>query len=237
MLADIEAALEPFRSERAVALRVGFPSFGDYDQGILESELSAFPSMHGFHLKDYLEQRWKLPTRVIADGNLFALGIAHFGEGRAHPDFLAISLGTGTAIGIVRGGNVLGGPRGFPEPTMRFYTEWGWPSAWDHSGYHFSELYGADPVTMSRRASEGDTQALAVFARVGRALAATIRRLARETDMRVVIIGGGLAEVYAFFRPALEDGLKDSGVVAAKTALPKPALLGARALFISGRAR
>ena len=56
MLADIALALEPFRGEPVNGLGAGFPAFGDYERGILDSELSAYPSMHRFPLRDYLEQ-------------------------------------------------------------------------------------------------------------------------------------------------------------------------------------
>ncbi len=231
VLAVMDAALAPFTAEEAVALGVGFPSFGDYEVGILDSERSAYPSMNGFHLKEYLERKWGLPTRVVADANLFALGIARFGEGHSHSDFMALSLGTGIAIGLVRDGQVLGGAKGYPESTMRAYNEWLWPQAWDHSGYRFEERYGADPVTMRNLARDGDAKACAVFDQVGRALAITIKRLARETGLNIAVIGGGLAEAYELFEPSLVADLKESGVAVLKTALEKPALLGARALF------
>ena len=119
VLADIDTALEPFREESVAGLGIGFPSFGDYDRGVLDTELSGYPSMHGFPLRQHLENAFGLPTKMVPDANLFAHGILRFGEGRRFGSFMAIALGTGTAIGLVRDGEVLTGPRGFPEPTMR----------------------------------------------------------------------------------------------------------------------
>jgi glucokinase len=230
-LADIYAAIEPLTGEPVAGLGVGFPSFGDYSQGILESELSSYPSMDGFPLRQHLEDRYGVPTKMVADGNLFAHGIRWFGEGRRFASFVAIALGTGTAIGLVKDGEVLTGPQGFPEPSMRFYTEWGWPAAWGHSGYHFAEHYGSDPESMSRRANAGDLTALNVFEQVGAALAKTISRLAGETGMQFVVIGGGLANAWTFIAPSVRDQTNRRGISVIRTGLAYPSLVGAAALF------
>ena len=231
VLADIRIALEPLRPQAVVGRAVGFPSFGDYDQGVLDSELSGYPSMHGFPLRQYLEDAYGVTTKMIADANLFAHGIRRFGEGRRFASFIAIAIGTGTAIGLVRDGQVLTGPRGFPETTMRFYTEWGWPAAWRHSGYHFAEHYGADAETTYQRALAGERSALRTFERVGAARSDTIARLSEETDIHVAVVGGGMANAWEFFAPSLQARLEESGVIASKTELQNPSLAGAAALF------
>ena len=174
-------------------LGVGFPSFGDYGQGVLDSKLSGFPSMDGFPLRQHLEDTYGIPTRMVPDANLFAHGLLEFGEGRRLGSFIAIALGTGTAIGIVRDGKVLTGPQGYPEPTMRFYTEWGWPAAWAHSGNEFASRYGLGPETTYHRAKAGDVASIDAFRQVGIALSDTITRLAEDTQIRVAVIGGGVS--------------------------------------------
>ncbi len=115
VLADIHAALEPFENEPADGIGAGFPSFGDFERGVLDSALSGYPSMHGFPLRQHLQDTFGLPTKVVSDASLFAHGILRFGEGRRLSNFMAIGLGTGTAIGLVRAGQVHTGPRGFPD--------------------------------------------------------------------------------------------------------------------------
>lgn len=232
VLADIHWALAPFANEPAAGLGAGFPSFGDFERGVLDSAVSGYPSMHGFPLRQYLEDAYGLPTRTVSDASLFAHGILRFGEGRRLSDFIAIGLGTGPAIGLVRAGQVLTGPRGFPDVVLRFYTEYGWPAAHRHSGFHFAELYGADPQTTHRRALAGDAAALRAWRQVGEALAETIFRLSAESGIRDVVIGGGLANAWEFFEPALRRRLQIEGICAGKTALPNPSLAGAAALFL-----
>ena len=232
VLADINAALAPFAGEPTAGLGAGFPSFGDFERGVLDSAVSGYPSMHGFPLRQHLEDTYGLTTRTVSDASLFAHGILRFGEGRRLSEFITIGLGTGPAIGLVRAGQVLTGPRGFPDVALRFYTEYGWPAASRHSGFHFSDHYGADPITTHRRALAGDAAALRVWRQVGEALAETISRLSAESGIPDFVIGGGLANAWEFFEPTLRRQLQPEGINAVKTALPNPSIAGAAALFL-----
>ena len=231
VLATIDQAVGSLRDETYDRIGAGFPSFGDYDAGILRSELSAFPSMDGFDLKGHLEQSYDAPTRLVPDMNLFASGIAKFGEGETYSSFLAIALGTGTAIAEVRDQVVITGRSGPSEAAMRFYTDWGWPHGWRHSGHRFAEHYGADAPTMLARARRNDPTALAAFDAVGSALAETVSRLCEETELSVVVLGGGLCAAYPYFAPATERALADPSITIGLTRLKYPSLLGGSALW------
>ena len=87
VLADIDQALKPLLGEPTAGLGVGFPSFGDYEKGVLDSELSGYPSMHGFQLRQHLKDALGLPTKIVPDANLFAHGLLRFGEGRRFASF------------------------------------------------------------------------------------------------------------------------------------------------------
>lgn len=231
VLADIDLALAPFRSEPVAGLGAGFSSFGDYERGVLDSELSAYPSMHCFPLRRHLEELCGVPTVLVPDAALLASGMLRFGEGRWLDSFLAIGLGTGTAVGLVQEGRVMTGPGGFPEAIARFYTRWGWPDAWRHSGYRFAEHYGVDPETAYRRASAGGADALGIWRRVGEALAGTIVRLAAETGVEACIVAGGLAAAWRFIEPSVRSRVTPNGIDVVRTALPHPSLSGAAGLF------
>ena len=231
VLADIDLALAPFQTESVAGLGAGFPSFGDYESGVLDSALSAYPSMHGFPLRRHLEGLRGVPTVLVPDANLLAHGLLHFGEGRQLDSFLAIGLGTGTAVGLVRHGRVATGPGGFPDAISRFYTGWGWPSAWRHSGYRFAERYGVDAETAYRRADAGDAAALNIWRQVGEALASTLVRLASETGTTACVVAGGLAAAWRFIEPSLECRVAPAGINVVRTAMPHPSLSGAAGLF------
>ena len=231
VLADIDLALAPFWNEPVAGLGAGFPSFGDYERGVLDSELSAYPSMHRFPLRRHLEDVRGVPTILVPDANLLACGLLRFGEGRRLDSFLAIGLGTGTAVGLVQEGRVATGLRGFPDPITRFYTSWGWPGAWRHSGYNFADHYDLDPETAYRRASVGDADALSIWREVGDALASTIVRLASETATSYCVVAGGLATAWRFIEPSVQYRVEPRGIKVVRTDLPHPSLSGAAALF------
>ena len=233
VLADIVLALAPFRNEPVAGLGAGFPSFGDYERGVLDSELSAYPSMHRFPLRQHLADLRGVPTVLVPDANLLAHGLLQFGEGRRFDSFLAIGLGTGTAVGLVRNGQVATGPGGFPDAIARFYTHWGWPHAWRHSGYRFAEHYGVDAETAYRRADAGDAAALNIWQQAGEALAYTIVRLASETGTTACVVAGGLAAAWRFIEPSLRCRVSPHGIDVVRTTMPHPSLSGAAGLFCS----
>lgn len=232
VLADIDLALAPFRSESAIGLGAGFPSFGDYERGVLDSELSGYPSMHGFPLQQYLEDTYSVPTKLVPDTNLLACGLLRFGEGRQFNEFLSIGLGTGPAVGLVRDGKVMTGPKGIPDVIVRFYTSGDWPGSRKHSGYHFADIYGIDPETAYDRACRGMQAALDIWKQVGEALGETIIRLASETETPTVVIAGGLSAAWRFIKPSVLRCVQPEGIVVVKTKLRHPSLSGAIGLFL-----
>lgn len=232
VLADIDLALDPFRNESVIGLGAGFPSFGDYERGVLDSELSGYPSMHRFPLKHHLEDTYGVPTKLVPDANLLAHGLLRFGEGRQFDSLIAIGLGTGTAVSLVSCGEVLTGPKGFPAAVMRFYMNWGWPGAWRHSGHHFADHYGIDPKTAYRRACASDSAALDVWRQVGEALGETTIRLASETETPTAIIAGGLSAAWSFIAPSALRRVQAKSIHVIRTGLPHPSLSGAAGLFL-----
>ena len=235
VLADIHLALAPFRNETVVGLGAGFPSFGDYERGVLDSELSGYPSMNGFPLRQYLEDTYSVPTKLVPDANLLACGLFRFGEGRQFSNFISIGLGTGPAVGLVRDGKVMTGPRGVPDVIVRFYTGGNWPGSRKHSGYHFADIYGIDPETAYDRACRGMLAALDIWKEVGEALGGTVVRLASETETPTAVIAGGLSAAWRFIKPSVLTRVKPKSIVVVKTKLRHPSLSGAVGLFLPVR--
>jgi glucokinase len=229
LLADMEAALAPFRASRAVAgLGVGFPALGDYRTGVLH-DCSLFPCVHGFPLREHLSRTYDIPVRMTTDAGLFALGVARFGEGRRYGDFLALALGTGLGVALIRHGRLDEGSHGIPDQVLSLLQRSHRPLL--PTGHHFPRVYGCDAEALGTRAQSGDTDALAAFRSVGVSLADTILRLTRLAAVQAIIMGGGICRSWPFFAPAMRRGLRGTGIVVRRTKLAHPALLGAVALF------
>ena len=180
VLRDIAGALAPFRGEALDGVGVGFPAYGDFKNGVLLTLNTPFPSLHRFPLGYLLENEIGVTTRITTDANLFALGVMRFGEGQTHKDFVAVSLGSGTGVGVVQDGRLVEGMLG-PHPVIvEFYNEWGGTES--HDGFRFPALYGADGETLYRRVEDGDEIALRAFERIGKSLGSDAELAAGRAD-------------------------------------------------------
>lgn len=79
---------------------IAVPSIVDYKKGIVY-HVQNIPSWTEVHLKDILEQRFNLETRVDNDVNCFVAAENVLGAGQPFRDFVGITLGTGVGAGIV----------------------------------------------------------------------------------------------------------------------------------------
>ena len=167
---------------------------------------------------------------MTTDANLFALGVARFGEGRTFHDFIGLTVGTGIGVGVVLNGRLEQGDYGVPPEALHALLQS--ERRGDHLGANFRRCYGYDGETLAARASAGDSAALLAFERIGSALAETIRcLLTTPYQLQAIILGGGITQSYQLFRHALEKELRDTDVVVQPTELAHPALAGAAAMF------
>ena len=225
VLRDIAGALAPFRGEDLAGMGVGFPAYGDFKNGVLLTLNTPFPSLHRFPLGFLLENEIGVPTRITTDANLFALGVMRFGEGQTYKDFVAVSLGSGTGVGVVQNGRLVEGMLGPHPAIVEFYNEWDGTES--HDGLSFPALYGADGETLYRKVEDGDEIALRAFERIGQSLGPTLNWLHDGLMMDTFILGGGVSNSYDYFYPVLESELGSSGFTVFKTGLENASLLGA----------
>ncbi len=232
LLADIESALRPLGGWRFAGLGVGFPALGDYRSGILHGDRSLYPCIGGFPLRDHLASKYGLPVRMTTDANMFALGVAHFGQGRRYGNILALALGTGLGVGLILDGRLEEGSRGIPDEILRRLQESDRP-LWA-AGHHFERLYGAEGATLATRASSGDTAARTAFQAIGRSLGQTIVKLLSVLPpIEAVLIGGGVSRSWRFFKSTMFGELRGMDVHVARSRMNHPALAGVAALFQS----
>ncbi len=71
------------------------------------------PGWEGFHLKQKLEELFALPIVVENDASAAAYGEYCFGAGQKEANMLLLTLGTGIGGGLVLGGKLYRGNRGF----------------------------------------------------------------------------------------------------------------------------
>lgn len=70
------------------------------------------PDLHGFLLREFLQERISLPIAIENDANAFTLGEGWKGAARGCLHYCGITLGTGVGGGIVVAGKILHGAEG-----------------------------------------------------------------------------------------------------------------------------
>jgi glucokinase len=173
-----------------------------------------------FRVGDALRAAGSRPFVLGNDGNCGALGEARFGARGGVDHLVYLALGTGVGGGIVAGGRLVTGARGFggevghvpvaiDGPTctcgaigcLEAYVS-GWALTRDAGmvaetadGARLRELAGDGPVTpnfLVAAAAAGDPAALALLERAGRALGAAIGGFVNLFNPDAVVVGGGV---------------------------------------------
>ena len=94
--------------EPYVGVGLGIPGLVNQETGIVASSPN-LPTWLNFNIKKFLEERIKLPIKVVNDASAAALGEAKFGCGKKYNYLLMITLGTGVGGGIVFNGQLIDG--------------------------------------------------------------------------------------------------------------------------------
>lgn len=185
---------------------IGVPSVVDVHKGIVY-DTQNIPSWKEVPLKAYLEDRFHVPIAVNNDANCYALGIYGLYPATEKPELLvAVTLGTGVGMGIVVEGSLLNGANcGAGELGGLAYRD---SVIEDYCGRHFFDAAGWDSRAASAAARAGDPKALALFDELGRNLGVLMSTVLFAYDPSHIALGGGIANNYPLFRPAMEDYLK-----------------------------
>lgn len=166
------------------------------------------PGWSGTEVCSALRAEFELPVAVANDGNCTALAEAWVGAARGCSDVLCVALGTGIGGGIVSGGRLIGGARGFAGEIGHFTTHAGGREC-ICGGRGCFERYAATsalvnegqtmrPEWISGRAifkdaNEGDKEALSLIDRWTDEIALGIASLVHIFNPEVVLIGGGVS--------------------------------------------
>lgn len=214
------------------------------------------PAWRDFPLRDRLAQRYGVPVRLHNDAICVAVGEHWRGAGSGEPDMIGMVVSTGVGGGLIQGdrlvdgatgnaghighvvvepdGPVCGcGARGCLEAVARGPAVVGWAreQGWTPS---------AGPATgaaLAAAAWEGDPIARAAFARAGRALGVAIASAVNLCDVRLVVVGGGLAQAGGVLFEPLETALRQQALLAySRQVRVLPARLGRQAGLVGAGA-
>lgn len=211
------------------------------------------PSWRDFPLREHLAQRWPgVPVRVHNDAVCFALGEHWRGAGRDDDALLGVVVSTGVGAGVVLGGYVLDGPTGSAGHVGHVVVEPDGPEC-GCGGRGCLEAVArgpavvararargldvADGVALAAAAQAGDAVAADELGRAGRALGRAFASAAALLDLRLVVVGGGLAmSGPPLWEPLLEAVAEHARLPFTRSLRVVPAQLGAEAGLVGAAA-
>jgi len=256
-VADAIAALMGRRTDGLVGIGFGAPGFIDPDTGTIVGGSENIPGMTRRSPSAFLAARLGVPAWADNDATCAAAAELSFGAGRGLGGFVLVTVGTGIGGGLVLGGRLWRGVRGFAGEIGHLSLDPEGPAcpcgargcleqyasgpaivrAWKAAAGGRAVAAGT-PQEVAGLARSGDPAAIAAFASAGRALGQALGGLVNLLDVEACLVGGGVANAdEVLLAPTRESfrrfayPLVAEGVRIVRAALGNDAgLLGAAAL-------
>ncbi|MCP4933005.1 MAG: ROK family protein [bacterium] len=193
---------------------LGMPGSLSPRSGLVQNSNSTW--LNGQPLKGDLQDTLDREIHLANDANCFALSEATDGAARNHNSVFGVILGTGCGGGFVQNKQLINGPRNITG-------EWGhvslpWASVTEHPGpscwcgqQGCMETFVSGPAIsadhlhrtsqqytsreLHERSKEGDSKALASFARHTSRLARGLAMVINIYDPDIIVLGGGLSQM------------------------------------------
>ena len=206
ILGEIIATIRKVHNDTVVGIGVGMPSLVDIKEGIVFKPTN-IPTWNKVYLKDILEESFQIPVIVNNDANCFALGEKYFGVAKDYDNIAGLTIGTGMGVGIIIDGRLYSGRNaGAGEFCSIPYKDH------DYEYYcsikYFEEKYGIKNDMLYNRARKKDKIALAIYEIFGVDLGNAMKTIMYALDPDAIVIGGRLAEAYAFFEESMHKTIK-----------------------------
>lgn len=206
ILNEIISTIKTVHNDTVFGIGVGMPSLVDVKEGIVYKPTN-IPSWNKVHLKDILEESFKIPVFVNNDANCFALGEKYFGVAKDFDNIAGITIGTGMGVGIIIDGKLYSGKNaGAGEFCSIPYRDH------DYEYYcstrYFEEKYGIKNNVLFSRAQKKDKIALAIYEIFGVDLGNAIKTVMYALDPDAVVIGGRIVEAYDFYKDSMLKTVK-----------------------------
>jgi glucokinase len=201
----IKLTKEVIHNETISGIGVGVPSILDRKNGIIH-EVQNIPTWKEVHLADILTKEFNVPVFIDNDANCFALGEYYFGKGKGCANFVGLTLGTGMGTGIITNNKLMGDANGgsgefgmipYKDGVLEDYC----------SGKFFKNMLKVNGEEISKKAAEGDIQALKAYDLFGEHLGNAIKTILYALDPEKIIVGGSIVQSAPYFDASLKKCL------------------------------
>ncbi len=232
----IESISEIF-NENVQGIGIGVPSIVDIERGIV-FEVHNIPSWRKVHLKEILENQFKVSVKINNDVNCFVLGEKYFGKGKGFHNIVGLALGTGLGGGIIIDGKLYSGKNcgagefgliTYKDKNYEFYC----------SGQYFKKVHGKIGEDVLKEAESGLNTSLQILDEFGKHIGNLINSLMYALNPEIVILGGSVSKAYPYFKQSMMKTLKNqhefktqlNDIRIENSDLKQAAVLGAAKLF------
>jgi glucokinase len=204
---DFVSLIDHFKNEQIEGIGIGVPSVVNVERGIVYN-VQNIPSWKEVHLKEILEDIYKLPVYVNNDANCFVVGEKYFGKIKGYKDAVGLIIGTGLGAGIIinnrlfAGNNCGAGEFGmipFKDNIYEYYC----------SGQFFENKYNISGEECSMRAEKNDVEALKIFSEYSRNLGEAIKMIMYAIDPQIIVLGGSVSKSYKYFMNQMWKSIKN----------------------------
>lgn len=236
IIMEVIGAIQEVFDEEIDGIGVGVPSLVNIHKGIVYKTPN-IPSWQEVHLKEILEDRFRVNVLLNNDANCFAAGEKYFGNAKNYENIVGLILGVGFGCGIITNQKLYSGNNcGAGEFGSIPYRDYDY-EYYCSEGY-FNEKYGENFADFLSRAQKKDKIALAIFEQYGNDLGNAIKTILFAIDPEIIIIGGRLAEAFTFFSKSMwnvintfpyKDSIRNLKIEVSSQA--EIAILGAAALY------
>ncbi|MBK7106992.1 MAG: ROK family protein [Ignavibacteriae bacterium] len=217
---------------------IGVPSIVNIEKGIVY-EVHNIPSWREVHLKEILENKFKIPTYVNNDVNCFILGEKHFGKGKFYKDIIGLAMGTGLGGGIIINGELFAGKNcGAGEFGLMKYLDKNYE--YYCSGQFFQFKYGIKGEEILKSAQNGDEKALEILIEFGEHMGNLINSIMYALNPEIIILGGSVSKAYKFFKKSMYEKINEyefktqlTQLKIERSTLKNSAILGASSLVVN----
>ena len=220
LLRGLAVAVEDVLEEDVAALGFGIPSTIDQRSG--KAVTSVNIPLADLDLRAWMRERFGLPVGIDNDANAATLAEWAYGAGRGTRHMVMLTLGTGVGGGLILDGKPYRGAVGAGAELGHMVIDLDGPPCQGvcPGRGHLEALASGHAATMAAReqfgpavdahrlvrlAGEGDSDAVALLAELGRRLGAGIVSLVNVFNPELVVVGGGFSAAGDFLlEPARE---------------------------------
>jgi len=236
VLEDVYFVVDRLIDKDVKAIGIGVPSVVDVELGIVY-DVVHIPSWKEVHLKQILEEKYKVPVFVNNDANCFILGEYYFGKGKGIKNMVGLTIGTGLGAGIIINNQLYAGPNcgagefgcvDYLDNNYEFYC----------SGSFFNNVYGLDGQQVFKDAQNGDARALELYAEMGVHLGNAIKLVMYTYDPALIILGGSVQLAYDYFEKTMWERIRTlvypksvERLTIERSSLENSGILGAAGLY------